>query len=55
LITLDLWERLKIVDRKPKRFGKFNALLRRIAAVPKEVVEAKIAQAKAAKKLRRKK
>lgn len=51
----DLWERLKIMDRKPKGFGAFTDLLRRIVAVPKEVVNAKIAQAQAARKLRRKK
>lgn len=42
-------------QRKPKGFGKFSELLRRVAAVPKEVVDAKIAANKAAKKLRRKK
>jgi len=43
------------MERRPKGFGKFNELLRRVAAVPKEFVDAKIAQAKAAKKKRRKK
>jgi len=43
------------MGRKPKGFGKFSELLRRLAAVPKEAVEQKIAQAKAARKLRLKK
>jgi hypothetical protein len=53
-----LWAKYKeffVMVRKPKGFGKFSKLLRRLAAVPKEVVEQKIAQAKAARKLRLKK
>ncbi len=41
--------------RKPKGFGKFTELLRKVASVPKERVNAKIAQAKAAKKAKHKK
>ena len=53
----DLWERFKTMDenRRPKGIGKFAELLSRLVAVPKELVDAKIAQAKAARKLRRKK
>lgn len=42
-------------NRRPKGIGKFTELLSRLVAVPKEAVNAKIAQAKAARKLRRKK
>lgn len=42
-------------ERKPKGFGRFTELLRKIASVPKEQVDAKIAAQKAAKKNRRKK
>lgn len=41
--------------RRPKGFGKFAELLRKVASVPKERVNAKIAQAKAAKKAKHKK
>jgi hypothetical protein len=51
----DFLERLKMTNRKPKGFGNFNELLRKIVAVPKEVVDEKIAQNKSARKLRRKK
>lgn len=54
-MMLDLWERFNIMERKPKGFGKFADLLRKVASVPKEQVDAKIAADKAAKKKRRKK
>jgi len=40
------------MDRKPKGFGAFTDLLRRIAAVPKEIVEQRIAAKKEARKKR---
>lgn len=39
---------------KPKGWGKFNALARALAVVPKEIVNAKIAKEKADRKKRRK-
>lgn len=44
-----------MTDRKPKGFGAFTDLLRTVASVPKEQVDAKIAEKKAAKKKRRQK
>lgn len=43
------------MDRKPKGFGAFAALLRRLAAVPKEAVDARIAQQQAARREQREK
>jgi len=43
------------MKRKPKGFGKFRELLGKLAAVPKEDVDARMAEAKAAKKERRNK
>lgn len=54
-MMLGLWERLNFMSRKPKGFGKFSELLRKVASVPKEHVDDKIAADKAAKKKRRKK
>lgn len=51
---LALWERLDM-SRKPKGFGRFADLLRKVASVPKEIVDAKIEQQQTAKKKRRKK
>jgi len=53
---LDFWERLKpMEERKPKGFGRFEDVLRKVASVPKEVVEQKIADKKAARKKRKQK
>lgn len=44
-----------MADAKPRGWGKFDELARKLAKVPKEQVEAKIAEAKAARKKRRRK
>lgn len=43
-----------MADKKPKGWGKFDELARKLAKVPKEEVEAKIAEAHAKRKKRRK-
>jgi hypothetical protein len=43
------------MERKPKGVGKFEDLLRRVVSVPKEAVDKRINDKKAARKLRRKK
>lgn len=55
LTALDSWEKNKGVDMKPKGWGKFNELARKLVAVPKEIVNAKIANEKAERKKRRRK
>ena len=39
---------------KPKGWGKFNELARKLVTVPKEIVNAKIAKEKATRKKRKK-
>jgi hypothetical protein len=51
----DLWERFNMEnERKPKGFGNFTELLRKIASVPKEIVSQRIAAKKATRKPRSK-
>ena len=53
-MMLDSWEKSKGDDMKPKGWGKFNELARKLVAVPKEIVNAKIAKEQAERKKRRK-
>jgi hypothetical protein len=53
-MMLDSWGKNKGDVMKPKGWGKFNALARKLVAVPKEIVNAKINKDKAARKKRRK-
>lgn len=42
-----------MADKKPRGWGKFDELSRKLAKVPKEEVEAKIAEAHAKRKKRK--
>jgi len=42
-----------MADKKPRGWGEFDKLVRKLAKVPKEQVEAKIAEAQAKRKKRK--
>jgi len=52
---LDSWVKIEGVIMKPKGWGKFDKLARKVAAVPKEQVNKKIADEQAKRKKRRRK